>query len=506
MDALPASNHGMGTGLLEPSMRARRLARARNTFGPEERLSPTLSVPTIARPSIDTTICTLFTLGIIVLLFHVWKANNVGPTAQLLGVAFIVAAGSLAWLFGVRPAAPAPVELCLLAIGFLSLLRLTQNDYISSEAGQTSLSVSLILLVAVFGNAALVRRISMERLLNVSATALALVALLIVVFQIDGIVAAMTAGEERYANLFRAFDMHHTMTSILCSLGIMLSVYQIISAKPWVKAVFALTLVAQIAIVLASGGRTGIVACTLSLLLVFVTRMRSAPPVVWVGLAAATIASLVFLDAFVATFSQLMELDSQNRGWGSGASGRTEIWAKGFDLIMADPVRLLFGSGLRTTAGESADFNPENSYIAITLESGAILMIVFVTSLIATIFRLHYHAGDPDKDKRLILYGLLPILQFALIVGIFNRQLLSVGNPSSMIFLVVFAGSWIYVNGPRAVIRHVANTGGVPISGAERRRLKAREISFVQEHEELPSARRQFRRRRVDEGRSPQSP
>lgn len=57
------------------------------------------------------------------------------------------------------------------------------------------------------------------------------------------------------------------------------------------------------------------------------------------------------------------------------------------------------------------------------------------------IVHLHYHAMDRGKDMRLILYGILPIIQFALIVDIFNRQLLSVGNPASIIFLLVFVGA-----------------------------------------------------------------
>jgi hypothetical protein len=439
--------------------------------------------------------------GILVLMFHAWEYRDIGPVAQAVGLLLILMAGTLAWLAGGRLAPPAPVELCLLAMGFLSLFRLSVNSEVSPVTARTSFTVSIILLCAVAGNAALIRRISMERLVNVCATALALATLPILAFENEGIVGALTAGTERWAWLFKPFDLHHSLASIIFSLGIMLSVYRIVAGGVWVKAAFSLALIAQVTIVLATGGRTGVIACSISLVLVFVTRMRSAPPTVWLGVAILAIGTLWFYDEAISFLSTMMELQSEHRGFGSGATGRTEIWTKGFELMLADPVRLLFGSGLRTAGIDEIGFNPENSYIAIVLESGGIMLMWFVMALIATIVRLHYHAADPDKNKRLILYGLLPILQFALVVGIFNRQMLSVGNPASVIFLVMFAGAWIYVSGPRSVAAPTGrHTGPVIETAAERRRKKAHDQSTAPPHEPAPFSRAMLRRRRAEKG------
>ena len=454
--------------------------------------------PSFAHVLANWTICGLFAFGILVLMFHAWEVGGIGPVAQVVGVLLVLAAGGLAWLFGGRPVAPAPVELCLLAMGFLSLFRLSFNNNISPDTVRTSFSVALILLFAVAGNAALIRRISIERLLNVSATALALATLPILAFESKGIIGALTAGDERWAWLFSPFDLHHSLTSIIFSLGIMLSIYRIIAGNLWIKAAFSAALIAQLTIVLATGGRTGVLACSTSLALVFVFRMRSAPPIVWLGVLLVAVGGLLFSGEMVSFLSTMMELQSEYRGFGTGATGRTEIWNEGIELILADPVRLLFGSGLRAPTVEDVGFNPENSYIAITLESGGIMLMWFVVSLLATIVRLHYQATDPGKDKILILYGLLPILQFALIVGLFNRQMLSVGNPASMIFLVVFAGAWVYVSGPRPeAIGSGRQTAEVADSAAERRRRKAHDQPLTSSLDPTQFSPAMLRRRRA---------
>jgi len=405
----------------------------------------------------DWLMLALYASGIIVLMFHTWEGGNVAQIAQPFGVVLMIAAGALAWVYGFKFESPAPFELCLVAMWLLSLIMLFLNNEVSPESSRLSLVVSLILLCTVVGNAALIRRFPMERLLKVLAIALALSIVPVFAVEFDGIVLALTSDADRWRYRLAPLGLHPSQASIIFSLGLLLSIHRIVLGKMLEKVTYAALLIPHAMIVMATGGRTGVLSCAISLLLVFVMRMRSTPPIVWFGLVFAILGSVWYFEQLFSYFSNIFELNSETRGWGSGATGRTETWRRGFELMFADPVRLLFGSGLRTAGVEEIGFNPENSYILIVLESGGILLVAFLVTMFATIVRLHYHATDPDKDTRLILYGILPLVQYALFAGFFYRQLLSVGNPASMIFIIVFAGAWTYLSQSKTAPKSIRN-------------------------------------------------
>ena len=94
-------------------------------------------------------------------------------------------------------------------------------------------------------------------------------------------------------------------------------------------------------------------------------------------------------------------------------------------------------------------FFTESSYISICIDSGIIVFTLFVGYLVWLVFTLHLREGHSnDRFGRMVFYCIV----FAMLQSIFNRYLLAIGNPFSLIVLIFT--SKIAVN--QAVARRIA--------------------------------------------------
>lgn len=157
----------------------------------------------------------------------------------------------------------------------------------------------------------------------------------------------------------------------------------------------------------------------------------------------AALAVLIFLSSFLMVFyiqeifdylTIVLDLESDTRGVESGATGRTDIWMDGVSLIIYDTFYLFFGRGVRAAGPDVIGFPVESSYINLALEHGVIVGAVIAMVFVITAFRaLSNSTRVEGVDFIIFINGLMII--FALIQSIFNRYLLAIGNPFSLLLL-----------------------------------------------------------------------
>lgn len=132
------------------------------------------------------------------------------------------------------------------------------------------------------------------------------------------------------------------------------------------------------------------------------------------------------------TLDRFYSLSAADRGIGSGATGRVEAWKWTWELFLRNPI---IGVGFR--AHEfllRVDSSSHNGYLATLAELGLIGFLA-IACLIARGLRLLWvRAQEPEG-------GFVPSLLLGLSVGylflaVFERYLINVGNPTSLLFLL----------------------------------------------------------------------
>jgi exopolysaccharide production protein ExoQ len=134
--------------------------------------------------------------------------------------------------------------------------------------------------------------------------------------------------------------------------------------------------------------------------------------------------------------SLILDLDSPTRGVDSGATGRTDIWRAGVELVFSDGALLFTGRGIRSALPGIIGFPVESSYINLALEHGVFFGSLIALAFVVTACRALHHGLKPGQQRyQLFMAGLM--LVFILAQSIFNRYLIGVGNPYSLWILVL---------------------------------------------------------------------
>jgi O-antigen ligase len=142
--------------------------------------------------------------------------------------------------------------------------------------------------------------------------------------------------------------------------------------------------------------------------------------------------AVYFRDPLSASISDFLQLKDEYRGLGTGATGRSDAWRATWKLFVDNPI---FGVGFRAhearLGGESSS---HNGYLALLAEIGLVgfmAVMYLIATGVASLYTLA--ARNENVFSCSILLGL--IVGF-LIVGLFERYLLNVGNPTSLLFIV----------------------------------------------------------------------
>jgi O-antigen ligase len=189
--------------------------------------------------------------------------------------------------------------------------------------------------------------------------------------------------------------------------------------------------------ILAASSRTSLVsifAASLVLLIYFIAQLRG-----W-GLAATLfvagciiMASALFLDPYVFEFISyvsdgLLQMDSADRGLGSGFTGRSTVWAQTLQLWMESP---LVGLGFRQHESFLPDsVSAHNAYLAMLADTGLIgtfLYLALVLGALGSALTITDRAS-----RRLIVATIVSYIVY----GFFERRAINGGNPYSLLFLL----------------------------------------------------------------------
>jgi O-antigen ligase len=151
-----------------------------------------------------------------------------------------------------------------------------------------------------------------------------------------------------------------------------------------------------------------------------------------IGLIVAIGVSIAYGDVLYRTLDRFYALSTADRGITSGASGRVTAWKWTWELFLRNPV---FGVGFR--AHEyllKADTSAHNGYLATLAEVG-ILGFVSVLFLVSRGLHLLWTGSRKPGPgfSQSILFGLCVAY---LLLAVFERYLINVGNPTSLLFLV----------------------------------------------------------------------
>jgi hypothetical protein len=368
------------------------------------------------------------------------NVGGIGDVMQLLYLGFFLLASFYVLVTGrVVGIPPSGTELALYSVGVLSAC------VALFSAQEFSGQYSIIFLGTLILASILTRSVPLERLLDVGAlTAYACV-----------LTALLTGGRDFYRalsisitshGLFRygPLNTHPVLMGLIFGVGSILMARRAILATTIVyrMAMIAGSLLAGIFIIAASArgallslSIAAITAVALDVRLAKGTRLKvMGACVVAAGVLALSMGSKIatYLDA-------ILQIHSSYRGLDSGMTGRDELWARGISTLVSDPVLLCVGGGLRSSELATIGFLTENSYITILLDSGVFIggsLIFALFYALVNARRLSRDANTLDASKPMVL--LVPLLVFVLVQSFFERQLLAVGNPASLLVLLLF--------------------------------------------------------------------
>jgi hypothetical protein len=241
----------------------------------------------------------------------------------------------------------------------------------------------------------------------------------------------------RWAHRFRPFDMHPDLTGYVYGGFIVVILFSNVSAGRFRLPMKIGAVALCVMISLASSARAGLVAL-LGTIAIYVARSATLrgknTKYVVLTVVGVAILALVFQEKIVGYLTHILELDSSSRGLDSGGSGRFAIWQRGISLVGDRTWEFYIGSGLRSSSEGVLGFFTESSYISIAVDSGVLILILFVGYLLRLMLQLYLQEGRRDDPfGRLVLY----CVTFAVLQSVFNRYLLAIGNPFSLIFLIL---------------------------------------------------------------------
>jgi len=130
-------------------------------------------------------------------------------------------------------------------------------------------------------------------------------------------------------------------------------------------------------------------------------------------------------------FSELFELNSSYRGFDSGLTGRSDNWTVIFAMSLESFDGIVFGHGIRSWITSVYGIATDSSYINSLWESGVFLTVAIIIMMATKV----YFAGMASRSFLSDFY--LAIFVFAAIESIVARYLLGIGNPASLMILLI---------------------------------------------------------------------
>lgn len=209
--------------------------------------------------------------------------------------------------------------------------------------------------------------------------------------------------------------------------------------------------------VVAASARASFLALCGACIVAFAFELRLNRSTYWKMAAACVLLVPLIVGRLYAYLSGIFELNSRYRGVESGGSGRTIVWAKGVAAIFADPIRLSFGGGFRSSEKSYIGFFTEDAYISVLLDSGLFIGTAIIGIYLFAALKALRKSRQSGRSKCLIL--VFTYFVFVLCESVFNRYLLAIGNPCSLITLMMLMSLSIGRQPVGGVTREFASNG-----------------------------------------------
>jgi hypothetical protein len=389
------------------------------------------------------------------------NATGVGAAVRPAIFMFLFLAAFLAVVTNkMQRIAATPIELLLYIVGILSAVvsLLRSEPYCIYY---TMYYVAILIFISVFA-----RTLTLERLLDLGAFVILLCIATCIIFDGNGLIAALEIsvgpnGLQRYGPL----NNHPLLMGHIFGSGSLLLARRIYLARNLLQRyLMAGGVLLAWTMVLAASSRSTIIALMVAAAFaaIFEFRMLRAITAKRFVIAAAVIGVLaVFYFGFANTyFVNMLEIDSSYRGFGTGATGRTDLWAKSLDALVSDPTLIAFGGGLRSSEYTVIGFLTENSYLTILLDSGIFaggVLILFL--LYSPIMALRLQRSRANAPKKTLAF-LPSFFVFLLIQCFFLRYFIGIGNPTSLLTLVLLVSLSMYAGFAACLAQAPANTAG----------------------------------------------
>jgi O-antigen ligase len=204
-------------------------------------------------------------------------------------------------------------------------------------------------------------------------------------------------------------------------------------------------------IIVLTSSRAAAVAAVVGLGLVVWLRLRAnrRPVLLLAGIALllAVGVTIAYGDVLYKTADRFYALSTADRGINSGASGRVTAWKGTWELFVRNPV---LGVGFRAHEHLlKADTSAHNGYLATLAEVGMLGFLGVVYLVVRGLYVLWADSREPEWGfSQSILFGLCVGY---LLLAVFERYLINVGNPTSLLFL-------LSIMRPEAIERPVADS------------------------------------------------
>ncbi|MBB4365100.1 hypothetical protein GGD65_006164 [Bradyrhizobium sp. CIR18] len=364
----------------------------------------------------------------VVLMFSNDESNAI--FFQALGVMLFVFSGAMFFVTApYRSIEITPIDAIMLTSVPLSYIALTlsQDSY---SLMHTTIFLTTYLSVMIIAQ----RATAEEFIMCVRISTLAILGIVIVVFSDKLVTGLMPGALKRWELREAPFGMHPNLAGFVYGGFIVMAANSSVLKPRYNQLLTPIIVGVCGAVMLVASARGGLLAVALTLAVYVLTEFfrsrRSAIYLVTLG-AAVIILSFVYWDSIAAYAVEMFDLNSKERGLQSGGTGRVEIWARGIDYISSRSWEIFIGSGLRTAG--NMGFPVESSYINLMVESGIFLTAAIVFCLLTILLRSYRKQANGSAFHRFAFYTIL----FAMFQSIFNRYLIAIGNPFSLMMLVI---------------------------------------------------------------------
>lgn len=204
--------------------------------------------------------------------------------------------------------------------------------------------------------------------------------------------------------------------------------------KTWVLRLVITVPVAGIIVLTSS--RAAAIAVAAGLTMIVWLRFRAGGRTVLVPLLAVLAALLaavtVYGEEIIRSLDRVYDLSTADRGIGSGASGRLAAWKGTWDLFVHNPA---VGVGFRAHEHLlKADTSAHNGYLATLAEIG-LIGFAAVVYLVGRALSGWWRAAH-DVESTIHASVLFGLCVGYLLLALFERYLINVGNPTSLLFLL----------------------------------------------------------------------